>query len=104
MVVKDNKYRAGEGIPQTNKQWWIVACSAGYTAHPVPSRKSHGQENHSPHTCLLEGKQRPPHYRQVALTDFVQNPRAYDLHGMVPDEDMQEVVRDCENLRKYLYK
>ena len=37
-----------------------------------------------------------------ALADFVQNPLAYDLHEMVPDEDMQAMARDCENLRKEL--
>ena len=37
-----------------------------------------------------------------ALSDFVQNPLAYDLHEMVPDEDMQEMAQDCENLRKEL--
>ena len=26
----------------------------------------------------------------------------YDLHEMVPDEDMQEMEQDCENLRKEL--
>ena len=37
-----------------------------------------------------------------ALADFVQDPLAYDLHEMVPDEDMQQMARDCENLRKEL--
>lgn len=37
-----------------------------------------------------------------ALADFAQNPLAYDLHEMVPDEDMQEMAQDCENLRKEL--
>ena len=37
-----------------------------------------------------------------ALSDFVQNPLAYDLHEMVPDEDMQAMAQDCENLRKEL--
>ena len=33
-----------------------------------------------------------------ALADFVKEPLAYDLHEMVPDEDMQEMAQDCENL------
>ena len=37
-----------------------------------------------------------------ALTDFVKDPLAYDLHEMVPDEDMLEMAQDCENLRKEL--
>ena len=37
-----------------------------------------------------------------ALTDFVKNPLAYDLHEMVPDEDMREMALDCENIRKEL--
>lgn len=34
-----------------------------------------------------------------ALADFAVDPLAYDLHEMVPDEDMLEMARDCENLR-----
>lgn len=37
-----------------------------------------------------------------ALTDFVKNPLAYDLHEIVPDEDMREMALDCENIRKEL--
>ena len=37
-----------------------------------------------------------------ALADFVKDPLAYDLHEMVPDEDMREMARDCENLRREL--
>ena len=37
-----------------------------------------------------------------ALTHFVKEPLSYDLHEMVPDEDMQEMAQDCENLRKEL--
>ena len=37
-----------------------------------------------------------------ALADFVNDPLAYDLLEMVPDEDMQEMARDCEDLRKEL--
>ena len=37
-----------------------------------------------------------------ALTDFVTDPMAYDLCEMVPEEDMQELARDCENLRREL--
>lgn len=38
----------------------------------------------------------------TALADFVKAPLTYDLHEMVPDEDMQEMAHDCENLRKDL--
>ncbi len=37
-----------------------------------------------------------------ALSHFVKEPLSYDLHEMVPDEDMQEMAQDCENLRKEL--
>ena len=37
-----------------------------------------------------------------ALADFVNDPLAYDLHEMVPDEAMREIARDCESLRKEL--
>lgn len=37
-----------------------------------------------------------------ALDQFAKEPLAYDLHEMVPDEDMQEMAQDCENLRKEL--
>ena len=37
-----------------------------------------------------------------ALTDFVTGPLAYDLHEMVPDEDMLEMAQDCEALRQEL--
>lgn len=39
---------------------------------------------------------------KTALADFVKAPLTYDLHEMVPDEDMQEMAHDCENLRKDL--
>ena len=38
----------------------------------------------------------------MALADFVKAPLTYDLHEMVPYEDMQEMAQDCENLRKDL--
>ena len=38
----------------------------------------------------------------TALADFIKAPLTYDLHEMVPDEDMQEMAHDCENLRKDL--
>ena len=34
-----------------------------------------------------------------ALADFAENPLAYDLSEMVPDEDMREMARECEKLR-----
>lgn len=37
-----------------------------------------------------------------ALSDFVKEPLAYDLHEMVPDEEMQEMAQDCEKLRSEL--
>ena len=37
-----------------------------------------------------------------ALADFVSGPLAYDLHEMVPEEDMLEMARDCDNLRREL--
>lgn len=37
-----------------------------------------------------------------ALSDFAGAPLSYDLCEMVPDEDMQEMAQDCENLRKEL--
>lgn len=37
-----------------------------------------------------------------ALADFAKEPLTYDLHEMVPEEDMQEMAQDCESLRKEL--
>ena len=39
-----------------------------------------------------------------ALADFVKDPLAYDLHEMVPDEEMQKMALDCENIRKELFE
>ena len=36
---------------------------------------------------------------QKALADFAENPLAYDLSEMVPDEDMWEMAQECEKLR-----
>ena len=36
------------------------------------------------------------------MADFVKTPLTYDLHEMVPDEEMQEMAQDCEKLRKDL--
>ncbi len=33
-----------------------------------------------------------------ALADFAENPLAYDLSEMVPEEDMREMARECEKL------
>lgn len=49
-------------------------------------------------TCTEEQKSA----MNKALADFVKEPLAYDLHEMVPDEDMQAMVQDCENLRREL--
>ena len=37
-----------------------------------------------------------------ALLRFVKEPLTYDLHEMVPDQDMQELAQDCENIRREL--
>lgn len=37
-----------------------------------------------------------------ALADFFASPLEYDLHEMVDDEDMLEMAKDCENIRKEL--
>lgn len=37
-----------------------------------------------------------------ALVDFAENPLAYDLNEMVPDDDMREMAQVCENLCKEL--
>ena len=39
-----------------------------------------------------------------ALTDFAQNPLSYDLHEMMDDEEIREMTRDVEALRKELYE
>ena len=36
------------------------------------------------------------------LIHFVKDPLTYDLHEMVPDEDMWEMAQECESLRKEL--
>ena len=38
------------------------------------------------------------------LTDFAENPLAYDLNEMVSDDDMCGMAQDCENLCKELCK
>ena len=38
------------------------------------------------------------------LADFAQNPLSYDLHEMMDDEEIQEMARDVESLRKELYE
>ena len=37
------------------------------------------------------------------LADFAQDPLSYDLHAMMDDEEIQEMARDVEALRKELY-
>ena len=37
-----------------------------------------------------------------ALAEFCASPLEYDLHEMVDDEDMLEMAKDCENIRKEL--
>ena len=39
-----------------------------------------------------------------ALADFAQNPQEYDLSEMMDDEEIQEMARDVEALRKELYE
>ena len=39
-----------------------------------------------------------------ALADFVRDPLAYDLHELVPDEDMLVMAEDCESIRRELYE
>ena len=39
-----------------------------------------------------------------ALADFAQNPLEYDLSEMMDDEEIQEMARDVEALRKELYE
>ena len=39
-----------------------------------------------------------------ALTDFAQNPLSYDLHEMMDDEEILEMARDVDALRKELYE
>ena len=38
------------------------------------------------------------------LADFAKNPLSYDLHEMMDDEEIQEMARDVEALRKELYE
>lgn len=39
----------------------------------------------------------------IALADFVSEPLTYDLSEMCPEEDMQEMAKLCEALRKELF-
>ena len=39
-----------------------------------------------------------------ALADFFDDPLSFDLHEMVDEEDMTAMARDCEAVRKELYK
>ena len=38
------------------------------------------------------------------LADVAKNPLSYDLHEMMDDEEIQEMARDVEALRKELYE
>lgn len=40
----------------------------------------------------------------IALADFVSNPLTYDLSEMCPEEDMLEMAKLCEELRKELFE
>ena len=37
------------------------------------------------------------------LADLSKDPLAHDLYEMVSEEEMKEIARDCENLRKELF-
>ena len=39
-----------------------------------------------------------------ALADFSQNPLEYDLSEMMDDEEIREMARDADALRKELYE
>lgn len=39
-----------------------------------------------------------------ALADYYADPLVYDLHEMVPDDEMIELARDCENIREELFQ
>lgn len=39
----------------------------------------------------------------MALSDFVSEPLAYDLAEMCPEDDMQEMAELCEELRRELF-
>ena len=59
-------------------------------------------DNDNTNTIRITFTEEEKNAMNKALTDFVQNPLEYDLHEMVPDEDMQAMAQDCENLRKEL--
>lgn len=56
------------------------------------------------HMIRITSTQEENNAMDKALADFAKDPLAYDLHEMVPDEDMQKMARVCENLRKELYE
>lgn len=56
------------------------------------------------HMIRITSSQEENNAMDKALADFAKDPLAYDLHEMVPDEDMQKMALVCENLRKELYE
>ena len=61
-------------------------------------------DNEEGHVVRITATPEEHHAMNKALADFSADPLAYDLHEMVPDEDMMELAQDCESLRKELYE
>ncbi|MCM1237419.1 MAG: imm68 putative immunity domain-containing protein [Ruminococcus flavefaciens] len=59
-------------------------------------------DNVDGHTVRISSAQEEKIAIDKALADFAKNPLEYDLYEMVPEEDMQEMAQDCENLRREL--
>ena len=47
-------------------------------------------------SVLLSLKKKKSH-KQI-LNDFVKNPLSYDLHEIIPEDDMQEMAQDYESI------
>ncbi len=59
-------------------------------------------DEEGPMVCILSTPEENAAMKK-ALTDFAENPLAYDLCEMVPEEDMLQMAEDCANLCRELF-
>ena len=65
----------------------------------------HDLDDYNTPSCCIRITAAPEEHNAMdrTLADFAQNPLSYDLHEMMDDEEIQEMARDVEALRKELY-
>ena len=66
----------------------------------------HDLDEYNTPSCCIRIIATPEEHNAMdrTLADFAQNPLSYDLHEMMDDEEIQEMARDVEALRKELYE